>query len=733
MKSTRLLLVLTGLCLAVSGYSQKCPQIRQDHPRIFFNPDTWPSIKERAYSENKEYLDRLLKWMDGLPDDPVAENLEMPEIKDRSIPIVSITEYGTESAACALAWHFTGEKKYLEKAKKMLKVSVDAYTTATKNGRPVHWYSHSRVNAFCAYDWLYNELTPEERREIIIPLMEHVEMVQPEYGLDIPRTNKGGINTGFYGMKTMFWYSGLAGYGDGIYDSMAEKHLEKGYDLFTQLMEFRNTNAGDDGSLSSAVPAYSTEHYRYAHFNFMFTMLSAAGIDIAPEYPAMPLYANWLWWLWIKDAERPAGLRHAGFGDSYHRANSEPTTSMYEHLSQTLHFYKDLPADEYGMIMAMREFSGNRTISMGTYPVLPFIIEDSQGPADSRYLDIINESLLKARHFETLGQIYMRSGFTPDATYCSFTAGATLVQHKHYDENNFTIYKYDHLALDSGCRARQRDYNLMYYYSQSVAHNVVLIHKPGEPHPKYWGMKRKDHKDVRNHGGMVKESGARVLAFETNDKFTYVASDATSCYGDKCTEAVRQFVFLYPDYIIVYDRVGASDPSYRKEWLLHTQNEPVMKKDLMMADSRDGRLFCQTLLPADAKMRLVGGEGKEFLAGDTNYALDSVYVAQCRDAAEKTGRGPYWGEWRLEVEPAQAEADDRFLHVLTAASVERKKPVEAKYVRDVGRDGVTLKVDGQKVTFWFNRTGKVGGSVEYGGSCRPLTDEVQPQSGFEYK
>jgi hypothetical protein len=46
---------------------------------------------------------------------------------------------------------------------------------------------------------------------------------------------------------------------------------------------------------------------------------------------------------------------------------------------------------------------------------------------------------------------------------------------------------------------------------------------------------------------------------------------------------------------------------------------------------------------------------------------------------------------------------------------------------------VTLKVDGQKVTFWFKRTGKVGGSVEYGGSCRPLTDEVQPQSGFEYK
>lgn len=731
MKRIHLLLLFIGLCLTVSGYSQKCPEIRQDHPRIFFNSDTWPSIKERAYSENKEYLDKLLDWVDGLPDNPVAGNLEMPEIKDRSIPIVSITEYGTESAASALAWLFTGEKKYLEKAKKMLKVSVDAYTTATNNRRPVHWYSHTRINAFCAYDWLYNDLTPEERREIIIPLIEHVEMVQPEYGLDIPRTNKGSINTGFYGMKTMFWYSGLAGYGDGIYDSMAEKHLEKGYDLCTKLMEFRNTNAGDDGSLSTAVPTYAAINYSYAHFNYMFSHLSSTGKDISKDYPAIPLYANWLWWVWIRDKEQPDNLRYAGFGDAHHNTNVAGSNLIYEHMAQMLYFYKDMDPDTAGMIAAMRDFTHNHTIGGKVYPILPFLV-DTDKPADPKYVDILNNSTLKARHFETLGQIYMRSGFTPDATYCSFTAGATLVQHKHYDENNFTIYKHDHLALDSGCRAKQTDHNLVYYYSQSVAHNVVLIHKPGEPHPKYWGLKRKDHDTVKNYGGMVKDSGSKVLAFETNDKFTYVASDATSCYGDKCTESVRQFVFLYPDYVIVYDRVGASDPSYRKEWLLHTQNEPVMKKNLMMADSRDGRLFCQTLLPDNAKMRLVGGEGKEFLVGDTNYAFDKLYVTETKAAAQKTGRGPYWGEWRLEVEPSQANADDRFLHVLTAASTECRKPVDAKYICDAERDGVTLKINGQKVTFWFNRNGKVGGEVVYDGKAAPLTDKIQKQSGFEY-
>ncbi|MBO7192092.1 MAG: hypothetical protein J6V17_01725, partial [Bacteroidales bacterium] len=73
-----------------------------------------------------------------------------------------------------------------------------------------------------------------------------------------------------------------------------------------------------------------------------------------------------------------------------------------------------------------------------------------------------------------------------------------------------------------------------------------------------------------------------------------------------------------------------------------------------------------------------------------------------------------------------------FLHVLTAASVDAFKPVEAKYVSDDSRDGVRVKYDGHDVTFWFNRTGEIGGEVEYDGVVSPLTDEVQPQSGFIY-
>ena len=721
-------LIFLSLLAGITSFAQ--PQIHPDHPRIFFNSDTWPEIRERAFNKKKEYLDRLLAEVDSMPDEPTCPDLKPLVIKDITIPIPSIKEYGREAACCALAWRFTGEKKYLDKAKKMLTASAKAYTDATLLLRPVGWYSHTRNNALCAYDWIYEALSPEERREIIIPMVEHVEMAQPDYGLEIPRTNKGGVRTGFYGMPTMLWYSGLAAYGDGFCDSLASKHLKKGYELNMEMMRFRNASAGDDGGISSAVPEYTAQNYPYAQFNFMFTMLSATGRNIAGDFPYLPLYANWLWWVWIRDEEKPDRLRHSGFGDSYHNVNSTNANLIYEQLSQMMHLYSDMDKGWYSMTAAVRDFAPNHTIGSNIYPVLPFLFETDSEKADSVHMDKLENSALKARHFETLGQFYMRSGFHPDATYCTFTAGASIKQHKHYDENNFTIFKHDHLALDSGDRAKQTDYNLVYYYSQSIAHNVVLIHKPDEKFPAYWGMKQKDHNRIRNYGGMIKETGAVIKAFETNDEYTYIASDATSCYGDKCSESVRQFVFLYPDYVIVYDRISASDPSYRKEWLLHTQNEPMMKNNLLRADSRGGRLFCQTLLPKDCKIEVIGGEGHEFLVGDINYEIDPAYTELWSSENRKDEKGPYWGGWRIEVKPSSPDKDDRFLHVLTATSTKTEEPVKVKYVKDDARDGVRLRYNGRDVTFWFNREGKIGGEVITDGKSRPLTESVQKQSGF---
>ena len=738
---TILLSVLFGLLPLVSPAREtRCPEIRSGHPRIFFNPDTWPEVQARAEGPAQSYLKALVEECDKMTDNPVCSNTgpvhrkagKQPDgtyISIEGSAISNIVEFGLEAAKCALAWRFTGDEKYLVKGYKMLKASVDGYTEATDNRRPVNWFSTGRINALCAYDWMYEGLTDAQRREVIVPLVEHVRLIQPEAGLHIPRQPAGRKDTGFYGMASLLWYAGLAADGDGYCDSLARDMLHKGYKLYMEVLENRELTSGDDGALISPAPNYACVAYPAAHFNFFSSFASATGIDLARDYPNMALFPYWVWWTWIRDSDNPKDMRIPGIADSHHAVNTVALDGlMYEHLSNYMWYFRKTNPEASAFAAALREYLPEKT-ARSYFPATPFLISLERDP-DPKLTEAIGHPSLKARHFETLGQFIMRSGWTPEDTYCTFNAGASIKQHKHYDENSFVIYKHDHLALDTGDRAAQDDLNLVYYYAQSVAHNLVLIQQPGEPLPYYWGPKTDEAEANLCYGGQVNNKPAKVLAFETGDDFTYVASDAAACYGPKAKECVRQFVYVYPDYFIVYDRVASSDPSYRKDWLLHFNNRPVVKGNLVRADSGEGRLFCQTLLPRDPEIEVIGGPGREFWVRDRNYPINPKVVEKTAVEARKRGRGPYYGAWRIELRSQRTPAEERFLNVLTATSTESSRPVKAKLVRDGSRDGVTLTVKGKKMTFWFNREGPVGGDVCFGKTSRPLTREVQPQAGL---
>ena len=50
--------------------------IRRDHPRMFFNADTWPSVKARTLSEPavRAQYEKLLRDCDGYPAKPVCRD-----------------------------------------------------------------------------------------------------------------------------------------------------------------------------------------------------------------------------------------------------------------------------------------------------------------------------------------------------------------------------------------------------------------------------------------------------------------------------------------------------------------------------------------------------------------------------------------------------------------------------------------------------------------------------------
>jgi heparin/heparan-sulfate lyase len=341
------------------------------------------------------------------------------------------------------------------------------------------------------------------------------------------------------------------------------------------------------------------------------------------------------------------------------------------------------------------------------------------------------EALPHARHFENLGQIFMRSGPGPQDTYCLFTCGGILAQHRHFDALNFVIYHRGHLALDSGTRYSEFEngQHLANYYAQTVAHNCVVVHQPGEPPARYWGGTVEGC-----HGGQHKQLGSAVKAFETNDRYVYVAGDATDCYlhgkadiGEKVSLATRQLVFLMPNHFVVFDRVTSTDPSYKKDWLVHTAHEPLIEGKVIRADHQEGRMFCRTLLPEDAVLTPVGGPGKEFWAAGKNWDIQTGNL--------KPENLAMMGQWRVEVSPGSPRTEDLFLHVIQVGDQSLEAMGNAELLQTPDSAGVRLAADGATWEVVFNAQGDVGGHIRLTERDQQVLDadlstEVQPQVGI---
>ncbi len=699
--------MLLAVGLAQGADDSWIARIREDHPRLFFNKDMWPQVKERAMREEREWYASLRRRVDRYPAHPVAQsNGTSPAYRKRAdggydlVELARPREWGREAMETALAYLLTGNTSYLETAKRMLQISVAAYGECYEKGMCVNWYSTSRVCALTAYDWLYNDLTPDERRAILSPFLEHIEAVQPGRGKPrIHRLNGSDHTSGFYGVQNLVWFAGLAGYNDGIDDGAALRFLKLGYQYNQDLFNYRAQCAGDDGGLATAAVNYAMGAYPWAQFNFLHTWKSAIGEDIAADWPHLALFPNWVMWNWLPGPYP----REFGTGDCYHYTNALPVHDLYTHMSQIMHFYGGSYPQCAALAGHIRQILPDNVKRYSwTWPVYPFLFTELERAPSKKWTDQPN---LHARHFEALGQVFMRSGSGVDDTYCLFTIGSRVPSHKQYDENNFIIYKKGYLALDSGTRGNETGHQLRHYYSQTVAHNCILIHMPGEPFPGYWGPACNDKEGQISCGGMYRTTGGKCVAFETNRHYTYVAGDATSCYRpDKCKLALRQFVFVIPNHFVISDRVISTKPEYEKNWLIHTQNEPKTESRSFVVDESGGRLFCRTLYPENAVLRKVGGPGKEFYACGKNWELAPEVKKRWHGKA-------LLGNWRIEVSPGRASTEDMFLHLIRVGDASLSEMARAELISGEGMLGVSFGFGPKSAAVLFATEGEPGGCI----------------------
>ncbi|HVR75524.1 MAG TPA: heparinase II/III family protein [Planctomycetota bacterium] len=297
-----------------------------------------------------------------------------------------------------------------------------------------------------------------------------------------------------------------------------------------------------------------------------------------------------------------------------------------------------------------------------------------------------------SRHFKGSGLVFMRESWQDNAVRASFRAMPYyMAGHNHLDQCSFEIFYKEPLALDSGIYDTFGSSHQLNYYSRTIAHNAILVTDPGEVFKLYrvayaadggqcWldpsrasspfpeTIKDLTHDDSFHIGG--------VRAHEDTDLYTYTVGDGTAAYNsNKLASYFRHFLWLkspsgwnHP-VIAVFDEVESTKSSFKKTYLLHTSEKPVLSGTLASAKSGAGLLYQRTVFPQSPQIKLVGGSGYEYFVNGRNYRPNRP---------PKSGEAP--GSWRMEVSPSSPRIHDEFLHLLYPTEAGRSAPPSVRAI-----------------------------------------------------
>ncbi len=658
--------------------------IRNDHPRMFFNAADISLIvnnsmlfESQVFSGMQRRIERVMKKGVESKDELKANN--------------PMAQYGYRASDAAMLWVITKDKKYLDFAKMLLNIVIDNYNTRLSNNLNVSGQAFPIISALCAYDWIYNDLTTEERADLGTRLFKatyetawHGKDIRPKR----PRENVGDYKTSFSGSAVLPWYVGLTFYGEGIDNAACEQMLRNGYEQHQKMTVHRAKMLGKSGGLNSGTVGNGFDNYPYAEYDFIYTLRSATGIDVTPQMKYMMGYLNYFDWMRLPEN------REFGLGDSNHSDNKLPRR-IAAHIREIANLLVANQPEKFAWFSSLVARYDAPNVRN---PIMQFMPLLHRYHFDSRDVDVIADAPDKqSMRFNNLGHIVMRSGLGDKDTYAVFLTERKDRSRQHYDLNHFVIYKNGYRALDSGARP-QFGQHTSHYYGRTVAHNCVTIQMLGEKLPKYWGKPTKDEDalPVPNDGGQRVNKGGKLLAYEESADYVYIASDATKCYhGSKAEQVVREFVWIKPDIFVIYDRVVSDKAEYKKRWLYHTASEPAMNGKMEFSEvSQGGKSICRTLLPKKAVVEFVGGEGKQFWSDGKNWAIpeykqnDPMYK---RNRNTPRNNHPLVGQWRVEVSPKKATTADHFLHIVQVGD-ESLRSLPQTNCSD-GKDAVILQFD----------------------------------------
>ncbi len=579
------------------------------------------------------------------------------------------------------------------------------------------------VTGAIVYDWLYGLLTADEKKAFIKELVRLAKTMECGY----PPTKQSSV-TGHASEAQIM--RDMISAGIAIYDEFPEMYRLAAGRFFREHLPARNWLYNGHAYHQGA--SYGPYRLGWDTFPlFIFDRLGAGNV-YNPEQRLVPYF-------WVYST-RPDGQRFRA-GDTGLEGDLGPW------------------GESVGTIFTASYYGDGTLLSQ-------YLKQGGVRDNDTIFEFLWRDTTLKPKPIETLpltryfglpfGWMVARTGWGEDAVIAEMKINEyNFANHQHMDAGAFQIYYKGALAIDSGLyKGSSGKYGSPHcrnYFWRTIAHNSLLIHDPKEEFgPDYAndGGQRLPggHHEPRTLDALLApENGYRtgqVLAQacgpnpQTPD-YSLLQGDITAAYSKKVKQVLRSFVFLnlrdarVPAALVVFDRVVSANPAFRKCWLLHTLEEPKHAGASAIVERTEqngqGRLTLDVLLPTpeNAALEKVGGPGKEFFVFGVNYENQTEGKKSKRRQKEMDSME--LGEWRLELSPKAAAAEDLFLTVMQVSdrSSEARLPVQRM---DAG-DRVGCRIENHCVL--FRRDGQrsdkpVKFTVTGAATCRFLVADLAP-------
>ena len=540
------------IALIKSKPSSLRPELVGIHPRVFVTQAELDGLKEKTRSQ-KELWQAAISNVRAL----TVEAAKPPAEERRAQ-----NEVGIGIAEAAFVYKMTGDRKYLEAAKRYMDaaVSYDVWGYSYNKPNVDLAAGHLLYGMGWAYDLLYNDLTPAERDKYRSKLIRQARLM---YEYFKPKLGKS------YAYSQNHTFIPITGLAITAYALMGE-----------------TPEANDWAALSRAIydrvlATYSKDGYYYEGMEYWIfstpwlvhyidAQLHATGEDLYKTTPGLKLAHEY-----VAHATLPGGEFNFDFGDIY----SGPITRSrkgddYERERLGGHFRTN-----YNILYNL----ASRYASPDAQGVADWLKSKGQVNAEEFWTFIWYNPAIKStaierqpkwHYFPDHEVVYWRSGWDDNATAFAFKAGppeghaadAKLKLfpdwrlssgHAHPDAGSFIIWSRGrYLTGDSGYAG----------VPMTEHHNTVVIAglgqgREGNGHDAFAGMSYDALNKIGIHDVKMSESGMSLVA------------DLTAAYESNVgvSKFLRRFEFKAPGEFLIDDDIQTDRPEVITSYL-HSDN-----------------------------------------------------------------------------------------------------------------------------------------------------------------